>query len=1077
MLKGKAITLIAALSVLAGLIMIPAAVFADADSVSYLDADGTERTVTDDISPKDWPGDKPYPTLGGPDGGAYWYVLDSNVTYNDYRLTILGDVHLILKDGRTLNAKHGIRMAANNSAGASLTVYAQSTDKETMGKLIANASDEESCAGIGGNGQEAGGSVTINGGRIEAAGGKYGAGIGGGEDRDAGNIRINGGYVTATGGEYGAGIGGGEGGSGGDINIADGTVTAIGGKKAAGIGGGQKWSGGGSGGTIVIGRKTNSTTLNVTATAGNDGAGIGGGEDGEGGNITINSGTVTASGNTKGRGAGIGGGVDAHAGTITINGGDITANSDLSNGGIHSSACGGAGIGAGYDNDSGRKSKTAGGHIIINGGKIKANGACMDDGSGESGAGIGSGAHGYGCRIEIHGGDIYASCTNHTAAGIGGGFKGSGGVISIDNKVNDPTVYASTSRSSVRGYDIQYSIGDGTGYSGEKAEVTFDYPKGKVWIKWFFKTDDKGEGFVAADKRAQTVAAGDGSHYEIRIAPCKDHWNQVAKEVEGGHTLKCEYCSELDGKVFDHNFAWRHDDHEHWKVCLDCGAKEEVGLHTGGENDRCSKCGFIYRFKMNESELTLKEGAETDLQVITELGDQIQWSSESKPEGAVKVTGNDKTAKVEALKEGTAVITAKTETGLSAECNVTVKHEHHLTPVGSNIEPTCEQRGERVFYRCDSDTYAYGCDRTFFDEAGSDEFVMDKDFDTFTIYPPAFGHSWTEWEMVQPPTQREEGIMKRQCGFCGYVDMIKTVKADPTAIQDAISQVDDAKSGIASSEDGGDIEPSEKWATAAAFDALDKAELKAKRLERDMDSTQQQLNEGAEELLAAVQTFNGAVRNGTMGPPASEAEKEIMNGGEEGSAAAKYAPLKLRSVKQAKKSITLTWDKTSRASRYVIYGNAAGKKNKMKKLATVSGGAKSKAIKKAGKTLKKGKYYKFIIVGIDGNDRVVSISKVAHVATKGGKVGNYKSVTVKKAVVNKAGKLKVGGKLSLKAKAVKTSKKLKVTKRRALKYESDDTAVATVSSKGVITAKAAGTCYVYAYAQNGVFKKIKVTVQ
>ena len=107
---------------------------------------------------------------------------------------------------------------------------------------------------------------------------------------------------------------------------------------------------------------------------------------------------------------------------------------------------------------------------------------------------------------------------------------------------------------------------------------------------------------------------------------------------------------------------------------------------------------------------------------------------------------------------------------------------------------------------------------------------------------------------------------------------------------------------------------------------------------------------------------------------------------------------------------------------------------------------------------------------------MILMTAQAVIATKGGKVGNYKSVTVKKTVVTKAGKLKAGSKLSLGAKAVKASKKLKVKKRRALKYESSDTAVATVSSKGVITAKAAGTCYVYAYAQNGVFKKIKVTV-
>ena len=39
-----------------------------------------------------------------------------------------------------------------------------------------------------------------------------------------------------------------------------------------------------------------------------------------------------------------------------------------------------------------------------------------------------------------------------------------------------------------------------------------------------------------------------------------------------------------------------------------------------------------------------------------------------------------------------------------------------------------------------------------------------------------------------------------------------------------------------------------------------------------------------------------------------------------------------------------------------------------------------------------------------------------------------------------------------------------------------NTSIATVSSKGVIKGKKKGTCYVYVYAQNGVYKKIKVTV-
>ena len=127
--------------------------------------------------------------------------------------------------------------------------------------------------------------------------------------------------------------------------------------------------------------------------------------------------------------------------------------------------------------------------------------------------------------------------------------------------------------------------------------------------------------------------------------------------------------------------------------------------------------------------------------------------------------------------------------------------------------------------------------------------------------------------------------------------------------------------------------------------------------------------------------------------------------------------------------------------------------------------------------LAKGTYYKFLITALDRNNTVVSTSKVIHVATKGGKVGNHKKVTVKKSVIKKAKKLKVGKSLKLKAKAVPQSKKLKVKKHRPVLYESTDNNVATVSKKGVVKAKNKGTCYVYAYAQNGVFKTIKVVVK
>jgi uncharacterized protein YjdB len=46
-----------------------------------------------------------------------------------------------------------------------------------------------------------------------------------------------------------------------------------------------------------------------------------------------------------------------------------------------------------------------------------------------------------------------------------------------------------------------------------------------------------------------------------------------------------------------------------------------------------------------------------------------------------------------------------------------------------------------------------------------------------------------------------------------------------------------------------------------------------------------------------------------------------------------------------------------------------------------------------------------------------------------------------------------------------------------MNYESTNPQIATVTAKGVIKGKKAGNCYVYAYAQNGVCRKIKVTVK
>ncbi len=195
------------------------------NGVSYLDENGDEQTA-DNVTVVDGS------TTAWSDG---WYVVNRNVTI-DSRVTVRGEVHLILADNASLTVDGGINVAE----GKSFSVYAQSVG-EKMGTLTATG---ENGAGIGGGSWENAGTITINGGSVTTTGGYYGAGIGGGQDSSGGNITINGGNVTAIGGDLAAGIGGGFNSSGGDITINGGNVTATGADEGAGIGNGYQGSGG-----------------------------------------------------------------------------------------------------------------------------------------------------------------------------------------------------------------------------------------------------------------------------------------------------------------------------------------------------------------------------------------------------------------------------------------------------------------------------------------------------------------------------------------------------------------------------------------------------------------------------------------------------------------------------------------------------------------------------------------------------------------------------------------------------------------------------------------------------------------
>ena len=182
----------------------------------------------------------------------------------------------------------------------------------------------------------------------------------------------------------------------------------------------------------------------------------------------------------------------------------------------------------------------------------------------------------------------------------------------------------------------------------------------------------------------------------------------------------------------------------------------------------------------------------------------------------------------------------------------------------------------------------------------------------------------------------------------------------------------------------------------------------------------------------------------------------------------KFSFLFAKQKKITKNSIIINWKKPKNAARFVIYGAKCGKYKYKKIKSTTNTSFKYK-------NLKKGTYYKFIVVAYNSDNNLIGASNTVHIATKGNsKKSNFKSV--KTAAKKNRVTLKKGKSFKLKGKGVK-AKNQKVSVHRGIRYESSNEKIAKVTSKGVIKAKKKGVCYVYVYAQNGAYKKIKVTVK
>ena len=317
---------------------------------------------------------------------------------------------------------------------------------------------------------------------------------------------------------------------------------------------------------------------------------------------------------------------------------------------------------------------------------------------------------------------------------------------------------------------------------------------------------------------------------------------------------------------------------------------------------------------------------------------------------------------------------------------------------------------------------------------------------------PMIEHTYGDWKVTVQPTCAEEGEQTHECTACGHSETEpvakvahkygawKTTKAatvDATGAQERACAV----CGHKETRTVAKLKPTEVTAADAA------------------KMTPAQVAKAIPAEISPSTPAAAAVVDRQLTSAKSDADPK----------GAGFGLLQAKGVAKSKNANKVTWKKVKGATSYAVYANKCGKNNQLKKVKTVKGTSFTHA------KLKKGTYYKYLVVALKGT-KALATSKVIHVATKGGKVGNSKSVTVTNA---KKGKitLKKGKSLKLKVKTTPQSKKLKVKKHRAVAFESSNKKVATVDKKGVVKAKKKGTCYVYAYAQNGVCKAVKVTVK
>ncbi len=176
-------------------------------------------------------------------------------------------------------------------------------------------------------------------------------------------------------------------------------------------------------------------------------------------------------------------------------------------------------------------------------------------------------------------------------------------------------------------------------------------------------------------------------------------------------------------------------------------------------------------------------------------------------------------------------------------------------------------------------------------------------------------------------------------------------------------------------------------------------------------------------------------------------------------------------VTSKEKSVTLRWNTVKDADGYMIYGAECGNNSKYRLLRTVRGNVNSWT----HTGLKKATYYRYSVVAYRNiNKKKVTIAQTysMHIATTGTKHAYARNLQVNRTNVV----LNRGKRTALRTKVIYSSGKIQ-NHIAAVRFSSSNSRVATVDSRGIISARNKGTCIIYCYAPNGVRKNVRVTVR